>query len=243
MNSGGWKAKNKFVPDKGEENNNYRDKADKEQEKRKEEIGLYKRKTDLIVFLPDSLLTNEPSLREKTYKYLQIIRSLSIFRVNRLVIYHDPLLNIEPRYDKELIAKLHNYYLIPPYLRKKLIPIDPMLKYVGAAPPLRLLIHSVGIKPVIGEYRQGYVEKEYSSYVLVDAGLKKPVKVKCIDECPSREKMILFKLTSTKPLEGEYRKLYHSILYTGPILDCIGDLFREIKKFVDNADCIMVLLE
>ena len=239
MNSGGWKTKDKFVSDKGEENNNYRDEADKEQEKRKEEIGLYKRKIDSIIFLPDSLLINEPSLREKTYKYLQIIRSLSIFRVNKLVIYRDPLLNIEPRYDKELIMKLHNYYLIPPYLRKKLIPIDPMLKYVGAAPPLRLLIHSVGSKPVIGEYRQGYVEKKHSSYVLVDAGLKKLVRVKCIDGCPSREKVILFKLTSTRPLEGEYRKLYHSILYTGPILEYIDDLFRGIKKLRDNEYYLM----
>jgi len=239
VNSSGWKAENKFVSDKGEENSCYRDEADKEWEKRKEEIGLYKRKIDLIVFLPDSLLVNEPSLRDKTYKYLQIVRSLSIFRVNKLIIYRDPLLDNEPRYDKELITKLHNYYLVPPYLRKKLIPIDPMLKYVGAAPPLRLLIHSVGSKPVIGEYRQGYVEKKHSSYVLVDAGLQKLIRVICIDECPSREKIILFKLTSTRPLEGEYRKLYQSILYTGPILEYKDDLLKEIKKLREKAYYLM----
>lgn len=239
MDVGGWKTENKFVPNKREENRSYGEEICKEQEKRKEEIGLYRRRIDLITFLPDSLLINEPSLREKTYKYLQIIRSLAIFRVNRLIIYPDPLLKVRPRRDRELISKLHKYYLIPPYLRKKLIHIDPMLKYVGAAPPLRLLIYSVGSKPVVGEYRQGYVKRKHNNYVLVDAGLKKLIKVKCVDECPSRKQLIIFKLVNTRPFEGEYRKLYYSILYTGPLLEYTDDLFMEIKKLKDNAYYLM----
>ena len=234
MIASGWEAENKLVHDKGEESNG-NTAVSWEEGEGEEEVGLYRRGFETIVFLPDTILVNEPSLREKTHKYLMILRSLAIFRVDKLIIYHDPLYRGSIGSDRELIGKLHRYYLTPPYLRRKLLPLDPMLRYVGAAPPLRLLIHSVGDKPCIGEYRVGLVMESRGDHVVVDAGLRRNVIVKCLSKCPGRGGLIVFKLVGARPLEGLYRRDYGSRVYVGPELEYRRDLPGTIQRLRSNG--------
>ncbi len=233
----GWEAENKLVYDKREEDWRTGEREDwREGEEEEEEVvdnGVYTRSFDIAVLLPSTTLSNEPSVREKTLKYYRIIRSLSIFRVNELVFYTDPLVE-NSRGDLELIEYLHKYYLTPPYLRKKLIPLKNTLKYVGLTPPLRILLHSVGRKPRVGEYREGVVVSVYSKYIVyVDAGARGLFRVYCRDYTPSKGELVVFKVSSLNPLKGFSSRDLLDRVYCGPrlsIRDSLIDLLKGYRR-------------
>jgi predicted SPOUT superfamily RNA methylase MTH1 len=114
---------------------------------------------------------------EKTAKIFQLSRSLSIFRVEKINIYHDTILN--PTYkDREFIITILEYLDTPQYLRRKIYPRLEILKTVGRLHPLRSPHHKDkdSIKHLrTGEIRVGLLEKNGRQY-LVDVGLDYPVK-------------------------------------------------------------------
>ncbi|RLF17612.1 MAG: hypothetical protein DRJ66_00255 [Thermoprotei archaeon] len=134
-----------------------------------------KRKGELIVALPSNVVSELPSLREKTEKLGEISRSLTIFRVTKLVLFRR-------RPDEEkLIRDILTYHITPPYLRKY-IPLKKSLRYVGLLPPLRSPSHAVSkdINEAIDfSYRTGCVievdKKEGKIYF--DIGLAQPAYV------------------------------------------------------------------
>ncbi len=130
----------------------------------------------ITIALPSSLVAEANSLLEKTLKIGFIARVLSIFKVEKAVIYVDKSADLDER---GLIDKLFNYILCPQYLRKKVFPLDPDLRYVGLMPPLNTPNHPlekhVDEIPKIS-YREGLIigQKGQNRYI-VDVGLEKPV--------------------------------------------------------------------
>jgi hypothetical protein len=130
-----------------------------------------KRKCRITIFIPISILSDVPSLIEKTFKVGQLARSASIFRVDRIVIYKDsPSANRE---DAFIMRDLLSYAETPQYLRRRIFPMMDNLKYAGLIPPLRTPHHP--LESTDASFREGLVLSSDSKGSRVDVGLKKPV--------------------------------------------------------------------
>lgn len=133
-----------------------------------------KRKSSITIFIPISILSDVPSLFEKTSKVGQIARAASIFRVDEIVVYWDP--TAANREDAFLIRDLLSYAETPQYLRKRLFPLSRNLKYAGLIPPLRTPHHP--LESTNSSFREGFVLKSGAKSSIVDIGFRSPV------ECP-----------------------------------------------------------
>ena len=126
----------------------------------------------LAVALPDSSLSDEQTLRDKTIKVGQFARSFSIFRVQQVILYHDKL-NPVRNDDRILLETLLEFLDTPQYLRKILYPLSPQLKYAGLLHPIKAPHHKPPQDP--RKIRQGerriavLVRDKGKQYV--DAGL------------------------------------------------------------------------
>jgi predicted SPOUT superfamily RNA methylase MTH1 len=131
----------------------------------------------LDVAIPDSFLYGTITDIDRNFKIFQLARSLSIFRVEKLYIFHDKIIN-PVRDEIKFIITLLEYLDTPQYLRKKIYPKMESLKYVGKLHPIRSLHHKdkislEGIKN--GETRVGVLEKKGNIFY-VDAGLDALIK-------------------------------------------------------------------
>lgn len=132
---------------------------------------MERRSAPITVFFPSSILSDVPSLSEKTFKVGQIARAASIFRVEKLVIYPD---GSNWRRDARLMHSLLSYAETPQYLRRAIFPISPQLRFAGLIPPLRTPHHPLGTSEV--KYREGFVLESGARGSLIDIGLKDPVR-------------------------------------------------------------------
>jgi len=130
---------------------------------------------ELYIAIPASLTLTEHTLLLKTVKVGFIARALAIYRVNGIIVYID---RNEALKELPLIRDILEYLTIPPYLRKKLVPLKDTLKYAGILPPLKTPNHprSKGVSD--GEIREGLVVSVKRDVALVDIGLGKPVKLR-----------------------------------------------------------------
>ncbi|WP_297478635.1 putative RNA uridine N3 methyltransferase [Thermococcus sp.] len=141
------------------------------------------------VFIPDSLLeeTDDPKIR--TYKVGQVARACAIFGVEHIWIYK------AGGRDGKFIKTVLEYMETPQYLRKRLFPLMPELKYIGVVPPLRTPHHKLKGKPKVGEIREGYAFRR-GKLVYADIGL---------DELAIGEGNVegraTFRIVSTRPLK------------------------------------------
>jgi predicted SPOUT superfamily RNA methylase MTH1 len=95
----------------------------------------------LKVALPDTALIDCSDLRQKTVKAGLIARALAVFRVDAVYIYDTGTLGASKKRDADLLTKILRYMDTPQYLRKKIFPKSPSLKYAGILPPLRTKSH------------------------------------------------------------------------------------------------------
>ena len=102
------------------------------------------------VFIPDSLLEESDDPKIRTYKVGQIARACAIFGVEHVWIYR------AGGRDGRFIKTILEYAETHQYLRKRLFPLMPELKYVGVIPPLRTPHHKLKGKPKVGEIREGF---------------------------------------------------------------------------------------
>lgn len=93
------------------------------------------------VAFPDTALVDCSDLRQKTAKVGAIARALAIFRVERAIIYETGMLRSRSKRDSDLIVRLLEFMDTPQYLRKRVFPMTPSLKFVGILPPLRTRSH------------------------------------------------------------------------------------------------------
>ncbi len=125
----------------------------------------------VCVAIPDTILEEQDSLREKTAKLGQVARYCAIFGVDAIRVFHDP----RGRGESAFIKRVLEYLETPQYLRRRLFPLSEELRFAGLLPPLRIPSHKAKVplgKLQRGEYREGVVLADGFS---VDAGLDIPV--------------------------------------------------------------------
>jgi methyltransferase len=150
----------------------------------------------VCVAVPDTVLEEHDSAREKTAKLGQIARYCSIFGVDAIRIFHDP----RGRGESSFIRKVLEYLETPQYLRRRLFPLSEDLRYAGLLPPLRIPSHKAKVplgQLQAGEFREGVVLADGFS---VDTGLDSPVALRK-KETPHRR--ITVKITSASPSGAE----------------------------------------
>ena len=127
---------------------------------------------DLWVAIPDSSLSDEQTRRDKSIKIAQFARACSIFKVNRIYVYHDLLSQFE-RDDPDLLKTILRFLDTPQYLRKILFPRMHQLEYAGILHPIKAPHHKPpeDIKKVkAGDVRTGVIAK-VKGQLFVEVGL------------------------------------------------------------------------
>ena len=127
---------------------------------------------DLWVAIPDSSLSDEQTRRDKSIKIAQFARACSIFRVNKIYIYHDFLSQFD-RDDPDLLKTILVYLDTPQYLRKVLYPRMHQLEYAGILHPIKAPHHRPpeDMKKVrAGDVRTGVIAK-VKGQLFVEVGL------------------------------------------------------------------------
>ena len=89
----------------------------------------------LSIAIPDSSLSDEKTLENKTRKIASIARSCGIFRVNEIIIYRDGKRNEN---DSKLLLTILRYLETPQYFRRDVFGKTNLLKFAGILPPLKI---------------------------------------------------------------------------------------------------------
>jgi len=151
----------------------------------------------ICVAVPDTILEEHDSMREKTAKLGQIARYCAIFGVDAVRVFHDP----RGRGESNFIKKVLEYLETPQYLRRRLFPLSEELRYAGLLPPLRIPSHKAKVpmaKLQVGEYREGVVLADGFS---VDAGLDRPIALRR-RETPQKRLTLKVTSASASGVEG-----------------------------------------
>ncbi len=128
-----------------------------------------KRSFKLNVVIPSSNLQVYPTLREKTEFVGRIARALATYRVNNVVIVNDE--GPSRRDSSSFMGVVLSYLMVPPYLRKKLVPLTKELRFAGLLPPTNVFVHNPENRlPVINELREGMVTKSWGTRARVFIG-------------------------------------------------------------------------
>ena len=95
------------------------------------------------IAIPDSSVSDNSDLRMKTEKLFQISRIAAIFKVEEILIFHDPYLKpSHARRERKKIVSILKYIECPQYLRKRLIPLSRDTAAVGILSPLAIPHHT-----------------------------------------------------------------------------------------------------
>ncbi len=127
----------------------------------------------LAVAIPDTVLEERGSLRDKTVKLGQIARACAIYGVDVVEIFRDR----GGTGEAELMTKVLGYLETPQYLRRRMYPLDEALKFAGLLPPLRIPSHKkkVALADVkVGEVREGLANPDGT----VDVGLDRSAAIR-----------------------------------------------------------------
>jgi predicted SPOUT superfamily RNA methylase MTH1 len=103
------------------------------------------RKIRIFVAIPDSSLSDERNLREKTIKIGRFARAFSIFGVKKIILYRDPTTK-NMNSDKLLMKLILDFLNTPQYLRKLFYPLVHELSFIGLLPPIKAPQHKKKVK-------------------------------------------------------------------------------------------------
>lgn len=120
-----------------------------------------------------ALTEHKPLLR--AYKWGVLARLLGVYRVDEIILYQAAGEEVSDELAEEARTILE-YLVAAPYLRRRLYPLTPALRYVGAVPPLQLPTHGVG-GPRRGECREALVLEVRGGKAVLEAGLRRPIVV------------------------------------------------------------------
>jgi len=113
----------------------------------------------------------------RTYKIGQVARACAIYCVNQIFVYADRD-HSEQRREIEFISQILRYEETPQYLRKRMFPLSPILKYAGTLPPLNTPHHPTNnLVSTLrdGEFREGLVLSTDMNGSLVEIGMERPL--------------------------------------------------------------------
>lgn len=128
----------------------------------------------LDVAIPDTALCDCSDLREKTIRIGRMGRAFAIFRVECVFVYVTGMLPTNQEHDSALLLKILQFMDTPQYLRRRVFPHSPALKFAGLLPPLRTRSHPLSTDYSdlsIGDVRWGAQAKPGK----IDLGLKELV--------------------------------------------------------------------
>ena len=123
------------------------------------------------IAIPDSSLTDEKTLENKTRKIATIARASGIFKVNEIIIYKD---GKENEQDSKLLLTILRYLATPQYFRRKMFQKSNLLKFAGVLPPLKTpnqTTPSDSNEIKIGDYREGLI-LGVKGKKFIDVGIK-----------------------------------------------------------------------
>jgi len=185
------------------------------------------------VALPTSILDVESTPLLKAIKVHQVARWSSIFGVYEVVFYKEPTTGYSEFQEHEKFIKTYwNYFFTPPYLRKVLISPNPILRYVGALPPIRLLVFNVTRKPRVGEIRAGYVYRDSSGRLYAHIGDKTPYRV--LSNCEEGLRPL-----SVISVENKLVECTEKPIYLGPRISFSSSLLEVLRKARETSRCII----
>jgi predicted SPOUT superfamily RNA methylase MTH1 len=185
------------------------------------------------VALPTSILSVEQTPLLKAIRVHQVARWTSIFAVSEVVFYKEPLTGSKEFQEHERFIRAYwNYFFTPPYLRKLLIPRNPVLRYVGALPPVRLVAFDVSKRPRSGEIRVGYVFRDTNGRLRAHIGDKTPYTV--LNKCEEGLRTI-----SVVSAERKFVECVDSKLYLGPQLAFYSSLLEVLTRARRSSRCII----
>jgi predicted SPOUT superfamily RNA methylase MTH1 len=142
--------------------------------------------------IPDTLLEEHDTVRDKTMKLGQVARYCSIFGVDAVRVFHDSRGRGESRFIKLVLEYLET----PQYLRRRLFPLTEDLRFAGLLPPLRIPSHKPKV-PIqnlrAGEFREGVV---LADGMTVDIGLERPAELRRKEPANKR---VTLKIVSADP--------------------------------------------
>jgi len=122
----------------------------------------------VAVSIPDTVLEEKESPRDRTVKAGLIARACAIYGVDLIEVYRDP----KGHGDAKTICRVLQYLETPQYLRRRIYPLDETLRFAGMLPPLRIPSHKPRVpfsSVVTGEVREGVANSDGT----VDIGLEK----------------------------------------------------------------------
>ena len=130
----------------------------------------------LSILIPSSIVDNAQSKELRTYLIGELARTIGIFKISEVIIFHDKLKDNSKDYINYFIKNLQ-YLETPQYLRKTLFPMSEDLKLSGLMNPLESQHHLR--KDEWSPYREGCVldRPVNGEYSWVNIGLNKDCKI------------------------------------------------------------------
>ncbi len=218
------------------------------------------------IAIPASMISDVPGLQLKTYKIGQVARALAIYCVNEVIIYPDQDYG-KQREDMKFISQVLCYMETPQYLRKKLFPLSPLLKYVGTLPPLNTPHHPTHRRIAElqnEEIREGVVVSHDNNGSLVDIGMERPLRsserltkgrrtfrvrkygdkelrLELVDSSEIYEYWGYKVVESSQPIGQFIRERSHDLhILTSRLGSRIGDLITEIEGRLKKSRKILI---
>ncbi|OYT52176.1 MAG: hypothetical protein B6U73_00375, partial [Desulfurococcales archaeon ex4484_204] len=132
-----------------------------------------KRSIKLSAVIPVSNIGLVKDLRWKTITIGEFARAFAIYKINNVVLLSTGRDDEDPG-DTNLFRIILEYLLVPPYLRKYVVPTLPELRYAGVLPPLNIVTHNPeGREPRKGDLREGLVMTSYGNRGKVFIGYRR----------------------------------------------------------------------
>ncbi len=183
----------------------------------------------IVVVIPASNLSILPTLREKTEFAGELGRTLAIYKVNDVIVYDD---EFAEEGDADLLATLLSYLQVPPYLRKRIVPITPELRYAGLLHPLNIVTHNPTNKaPARGDLREGVVVVSWGMTAKTFVGSKNLCFTESSRELKPGER-ILVRIERAKPMKCREVRPEEVKEYVGyRVLRAGDDIVNAIRYF------------
>jgi len=183
----------------------------------------------LAISVPDTVLEEKDSPRDKMVKLGSMARAFAIYGVDVVEIFRDPA----RRGEGALVKKVLEFLETPQYLRKRLYPIDEDLRFAGVLPPLRIPSHrpKTTIENLeLGEVREGVANADGT----VDVGLSQNARLQGKAVPNSR---LTVRIASRDPLTAVPISREEVREYWGYVVETksVGDVFADTRYGVKVA--------
>ena len=149
----------------------------------------------LAIAIPDTVLEEKESLKDKTTKLGLIARFSAIYGVDVIQVY----LEKGGQGEWVLMSKVLEYVATPQYLRKRLYPLDDALRFAGILPPLKIPSHKPKVLASflkVGDVREGVTNNDGT----VDLGLDVPAE---LHQKGKPGKRVTARIIGTDPIAAE----------------------------------------